>query len=415
MNRAVDLTHQAPYAAARQRHVLVITSTFPRWPNDTEPPFVFELCKKLSQGYEVTVLAPHAPGANQFEMMGAVRVLRFRYAPQRWETLTYLGGIIANLKEKPWRYALLPFFFLSQWAALRKIVRSEKIDLIHAHWLVPQGFTAALVGCTVTNAPPLVCTSHGGDLLSLNSGFMNQVKRWVIRRSSFVTVVNEAMKPRALALGADPEKLETLSMGVDGAGLFTKACEVTRSDKEILFVGRLVDKKGLAHLIEAMPEILSQVPGVRLTVVGDGPNASALKRRSTELGIAGAILFLGARTNAELPPLYSRATLLVAPSVITDQGDQEGMPVVLLEALACECPVVTTDLPAMQELLTHRQSALIVSQRNPSQIAAAVVELLEAPTLRSQLAREGKELALRKFDWTHVAMRHATIFEQLMR
>lgn len=394
--------------------ILVLTSTFPRWQDDTEPPFVLELCKSLNNRYQLLVLAPHAAGTQPFESIDGIQVERFRYAPEKWETLCYQGGIIANLNAKKWRYLLLPAFFVAQLLALLRVLRRENTSLIHAHWLIPQGLTASLAGLWSRTPAPVVCTSHGGDLLSLNVWPLNVIKQWVIRHSSFLTVVNAAMTNRALALGARPTCLATVSMGVDSLSTFTASTDVFRFNNEILFVGRLVEKKGLPYLLEAMPKILRLRPGVHLTIVGDGPNANALKHQAQTLGIAHAVDFIGAMANATVADHYRRATLLVAPSIITDQGDQEGLPVVLLEALACECPVVTTDIPATQGLLTHQQTAWIVPQRNSSLIASAVVTLLDAPELRLNLAKNAQEHVVKRYDWSNVATQYAEIFDQLL-
>lgn len=403
-------------ADSGEKHcVLVLTSTFPRWQGDTEPPFVLELCKNLSSHYRLLVLAPHAAGTKVTEFIAGVQVQRFRYAPERWETLCYQGGIIANLKVNGWRHLLLPLFFVAQlWAVLR-ILRHERIKLIHAHWLIPQGLTAAIAGVFAQNTPPVVCTSHGGDLLSLNAWPLNKVKQWVLKKSAYLTVVNTNMTERALSLGARPSCLQTVSMGVDSHGEFEPLAEVLRVDHEILFVGRLVDKKGLAYLIDALPDILHHCPDVKLTVVGDGPNAVSLKNQVQVLGVSHAVRFLGAMANSSIVDHYRRATVLVAPSVITDQGDQEGLPVVLLEAMACECPVVTTDLPAMQSLLVDQQTAWIVPQRNTGQIASAVVAMLKSPNVRQEMANKAREHVLKNYDWSNVAAQYADIFRSLIR
>ncbi len=123
--------------------ILVLTSTFPRWSGDREPPFVFELCKRLAETNEVTVLAPHCRGAVAEERIGErLRVRRFRYAPELLESLAYEGGILEKLRLARWRHLLVPAFFLAEaWAALRAI-RRERPDVIHAHWIVPQGVVA---------------------------------------------------------------------------------------------------------------------------------------------------------------------------------------------------------------------------------------------------------------------------------
>jgi glycosyltransferase involved in cell wall biosynthesis len=396
-----------------KKRVLVLTSTFPRWQGDSEPPFVFELARRLGDKFEILVLAPHADGAERFEMMAGIEVVRFSYAFPRWEKLAYQGGILANLKQNRWRFCLLPLFFAAQVAALCRLLSRQQIDFIHAHWLVPQGLSVVIAGLLVRKMPPLLCTSHGGDLLGLNGWLLTRIKKWIIRRSSRITVVSSAMVACARSLGARPDQLNTISMGVDAQTLFTPNSSTERADKELLFVGRLVEKKGIPFLLAAMPEIIRRQPGTRLSIVGDGPIGDALKQQVDRLGIGYAVTFRAALPNSDLPELYRRATVFVAPSIVTAQGDQEGLGLVLVEALACECPVVASDLPAIRDVIIDGDTGLLVPQKNPAAIADAVVKLLMEPRLRRQQARSGRAHVMQHFDWDGVAARYGRLFDEL--
>lgn len=396
-----------------KKRVLVLTSTFPRWQGDSEPPFVFELCRRLGDRFDIIVLAPHADGAKPSERMAGIEVLRFHYFFPRWEKLAYQGGILANLKQSRWRFCLLPFFFGAQIVALSRILRQQRIDVIHAHWLVPQGLSVAIAGLVARTMPPMVCTSHGGDLLGLSGWPLTPIKRWVIRCSSRFTVVSKAMTACALSLGARPGQLHTISMGVDAQTLFVPEPTMGRADNELLFVGRLVEKKGVAFLLDAMPEIIRRQPGTLLNIVGNGPLKDVLKQQVHRLGIAHAVTFRTALPNADLPELYRRATVFVAPSIVTEQGDQEGLGLVLVEALACECPVVASDLPAIRDVIIHGQTGLTAMQKNPAALADAVVRLLAEPGLRLQLARGGRQHVVQHFEWESVAARYGHLFDTL--
>src|SRR5690606_32660237 len=123
-----------------------------------------------------------------------------------------------------------------------------------------------------------------------------------------------------------------------------------RSPHELLFVGRLVEKKGLRHLLDAMPMVLASHPKVTLTVAGFGPELEDRKAQARQLGIAEKVQFLGAVAHDRLPDLYRRAAMLVTPFVPARSGDREGLGLVSVEALACGCPVVTTAIAAVREL-----------------------------------------------------------------
>lgn len=402
-------------AEVARHRVLVLTSTFPRWEGDHEPPFVYELCRRLSRRFEVLVLAPHAAGAARRETMDGVEVVRFPYFFARWQTLAYEGGILSKLRQNKWRYLQVPLFFFFQWLALARLLKKKQFDVIHAHWLIPQGLIAIWARSMQRKAPRLLCTSHGGDLYGLRGRWLDRLKRAVLERTDALTVVSRAMGELTVRYGAKADKLHVISMGVDARTLFTPDGEDVRTGHELLFVGRLVEKKGLAYLLKAMPAILARHPRVTLSVAGGGPEEWRLRSLAEELGIADRVTFLGPAQNRELPRLYRRATVFIAPFVVAENGDQEGLGLVLAEALACECPVVASDLPAVRDVVIDGVTGLTVRQRDSVDVASKVIALLDNPDLRRTLAKQGRMHVLTRFDWETVANRYAQLIEALAR
>lgn len=391
--------------------ILVLTSTFPRWKGDTEPPFVFELCRRLAAHYEVWVLAPHAPGAAVRERFDGLNIVRYRYFPERLENIAYEGGITAKLRKTPANYLALPFFLLGQWLAVRRLLRQRAFAAIHAHWLIPQGLVAIACAGTGTR-PPILCTSHGGDLFGLKGFAAEWIKRRVLRQAERHTVVSGAMKHAEIALGGIPERIYVLPMGVDLTGTFIPG-QTARSRTTLLFVGRLVEKKGLDYLLEALPPLLADFPALTLQIAGDGPDRPALEQQAASLGISAHVRFLGRIGNDRLPALYQHAAIAVFPSVTARGGDQEGFGLVAVEALGCECALVATDLPAMRDFLDDNVNALIVPQKNAMALTIALRTLLADPDLRSRLGRSGRLSVLKRFDWPVIADRYARILRDL--
>ena len=396
---------------ARPR-LLVLSSTFPRWPGDPEPGFVFELARHLTHRFEVTVLAPHAPGSLRHEEMDAVKVMRFRYAPGHWEQLaSHGGGILGRLRANPLHALLIPPFLLAGAWSLGQLLRREHFDLVHAHWLIPQGATALAVMALTNRRLPLVSTSHGGDIYGLRGTIAERIMGHVLRRSSKITVVSRAMKERALALGADADRLEVLPMGVDLIRRFVPDDALGRESEELLFVGRLVEKKGLAVLLDALPAVARHHPGVRLRVAGDGPLRQSLEQRARALGIAHRVDFLGMISQTKLPALYRRATLLVAPFVVASGGDQEGLGLVTAEAMGCGCPVLASDLPAVRDLICDGQTGCLTPSGDPLALERHLVALLDDAGRRAALAAEARRQVLERFDWQSIAARYGDLLE----
>ena len=395
------------------KRLLVVTSTFPRWEDDDDPPFVFELCNRLKTDYSIHVLAPHFPGAKTEENIGEIHVKRFRYFFEPLERLAYHGGILAKLKKNPFLYGLLPFFFMGELLALIKCLRQHRFNLIHAHWLIPQGLAALLACRLIKSCPPLLCTSHGGDLFGLQGIIMNKIKKWVILKSDALTVVSRTMREEVEMLGADHKRVHVIPMGADLKNRFVPV-ESKNNNDSLLFVGRLIEKKGLYYLINAMPLILIRHPQVYLRVAGDGPERINMERECKNLKISKHVRFLGAVKNDLLPALYQTSDVVVFPSVIADDGDREGFGLVLLEALGCECAVVTTDLPAMKDIITHGKTGIVVPQKNVEKLAEKIIRLLDDPVFRRSLGKEGRRFVLERYDWNRIASQYKMLIDKLI-
>ncbi len=392
-----------------------MTSTFPRWENDPGPAFVLELSRRLFEEFEITILTPRATGDKKEENISGLRVVRFPYFLKRWEKLAmHGGGILNQLKTNRLYYLMVPFFLLGQLTALLRLLRREHFDLIHAHWIIPQGFSAVLGLAMTGRKIPLVCTSHGGDLFALRGKISECLKKLVLRRSDAITVVSRAMENRVAQMGVAGENIHVLPMGVDLKNLFTSDPAVKRAEQELLFVGRLVEKKGVGILLEAMPEILKKHPSVKLVIAGSGPMEEPLKQQARHLQIAGQVEFLGAVSQAELPSLYRRATLAVFPFLVAKSGDQEGFGLVQVEAMGCGCPVISGDLPAVHDIVEHQKTGLLVPSGDAKTLAMTVIWALDHPDVCSAMAQEARRRVTEEFDWRVVSKKYAKLYEKLI-
>lgn len=392
--------------------LLVLASTYPRWVGDHEPGFVHELCRRLADRFDVVVLTPSASRANPSEEMDGVYVSRFRYAPRAMETLVSDGGMVANLRRHPWKWLLVPGLLLGMLIATVRQIRHGKFHAVHAHWLIPQGFVAVLARMAGNPSPPLLLTVHGGDLYAFGSAPFSRLKREVAKRAAAITVVGTAMQEAVSKLAGDGVPVLVKPMGV-AFSAFRPAPGLTRARSELLFVGRLVEKKGLRYLLDALPEIASAVPDVRLTVVGFGPEEAELRDRARRLGMSERVAFQGAVPQSRLPGFYQRATTLVAPFVQAESGDRDGLGLVMVEALACGCPVVTTRIPAVKDVFEGAWPEFCAEPANPRSIAEEVVRLVLArERAAADALRQGANLK-RKFDWDFVANGYADLLDQL--
>lgn len=360
----------------------------------------------MAERFDVIVLAPHAPGAKRVERFGPIEVRRFAYFFENLQTLAYNGGILSNLKRQPMNYLLTPLFVLSELLYLTRLLRSRKIDVIHAHWLIPQGAVALLARCLAGRRPAVVCTSHGSDLFGLSGKPFTKIKREIIRRCDRITVVSNAMRTYASRIGGRQD-IDVLSMGVDLRHRFVPSLDTPRQAHQILFAGRLVEEKGVRYAILAMPAIVKAYPHAELHVAGDGPERRELEALAARSGVAGHVVFLGALDPASLRERYCQATVFVVPSL------QEGLGLVLIEALGCECAVIATDLPAIADVIIDGVTGRICRQKDSEDLAEKIIALLADAPLRTALARAGRQHVLARYDWHHVARRYGALIADL--
>jgi glycosyltransferase involved in cell wall biosynthesis len=203
-------------------------------------------------------------------------------------------------------------------------------------------------------------------------------------------------------------------MGVDLENRFTPSTEPV-TDPVLVFAGRLVEKKGVARLIEAMPQVLAEEPRARLIIAGHGPLAEELAASVVRLNLDKAVEFVGKVPNARLPDILRRARLAVLPFRAAEDGDIEGLGLVTIEALGCGLPVIVGDVPAVHDVIEHGLNGWIVPAGPPATLAEAILRLLRQPDLAASLAAAGRRQALERFDWTVTAARYRDLLETLVR
>jgi glycosyltransferase involved in cell wall biosynthesis len=352
----------------------VLASTFPATPDDGTPAFVRDLAAYQTRDFDTLVLVPRVPGSAGRERLGRLTVQRFRYFPDRWEDLAD-GPILENLRRRRSRWLqVLPLLLAEAWA-LRRAVRRYRPDLVHVHWMLPQGL-AAMLGA---RGIPRVVTTHGGDIYALRDRLSTAAKRLVLRHAHAVTAMNADMADRLVGLGAPRSRVHVLPMGADVDTVRSVAAGVERVPGRLVFVGRLVEKKGVAVLLEALR--LLEPGDWSLEVVGDGPERADLEVRAAGLPVT----FAGCQPRSAVALAYARAEIAVVPSVPARSGDQDGLPVSLLEAMAAGCAVVGSRIPGIDAAVVDTDSGLLVPPGDPAALAAALTGLLADPDRRAKL------------------------------
>lgn len=396
-----------------KKKLLVLTSTFPRWANDDIVPFVCELSKRLTSDFDVSVLMSGYPRANAFEVIDGVKVYRFRYFFRKFEKLAGSGGILPTLQKNKFYYLVIPFFILGNFFALRKLVKKHRPDIIHAHWVIPQGFIAALIK-KIYKVPFLV-TAHGGDVFGLRGKFITAIKRFVLKNADKITVVSSAIKNEILIKIQSGLEIAVISMGVDS--------EHFRPDKRdesikiqykidgtfLLFVGRLTEKKGVRYLIKAMPAVIKKFPKTKLLIVGTGTLEEQLKSITRRLNLQNNVIFTGQIPNSKLSAYYATADIFIGPSIIAKSGDTEGLGLTFVEAAMSGLVSIATNVGGISDVIEDNITGFLTEQKNSSQLSEKIIYLLENPDEHRTISEATREKVTEQFDWKIIATSYSKL------
>ena len=402
-----------------KKSLVIVTSTFPRWKNDTDPPFVFELAKRLTGDFNITVLAPNFPGASAEETMDGVKVHRFRYFLKSLEILAGSEGILPTLKKNKLFFLLVPFFILAEFLALLRLIKKIKPDVIHAHWILPQGFVAGMAH-KITSVPYVV-TTHGGDIYGLQGWFASALKGFALRNAKTVTVVSKDIQDTIKHKFGKNIHTDIVPMGVDSK-LFNPDKKNNQLKEKygitgpfLLFVGRLTEKKGVKYLIKAMPEIVKEYPESKLLIIGTGEQKQNLQQLTRELNVADNIIFNGAVPNSELPGYFATADIFIGPSITAIGGDTEGFGLTFVEAGMSGCFVIGTDVGGIGDIIEHDKTGFLVPEKDPKAIADILVKILQDGTIVNNLKYRARKRIIQQFDWQTSASKYAEILNDNSR
>lgn len=398
----------------QKKKVLVLASTFPRWKNDTTPPFVFELEKRLAKDFQIHVLAPHHKGAKKYEELEGLKIHRFQYFwPSFSQKLCYEGGILPNIKKNKLLLFQGVTLILSELINAIKIIAREKIDFIHAHWLIPQGIVAYLI--YKIQKTPYIITIHGSDIFGLKSSLLIKIKKGILLNAAHITVVSNSLKEEIEKNISKDLRISVISMGVDSNLFHPK--KVNKSLKEkykinaqfILFIGRLAENKGVQYLISAMPQIIKRFNEAKLMIIGEGSFKVTLEKLASKLNLNTSLIFAGAVPNESLPCYYATADVFVSPSIKTKDG-QEGFGLTIVEASLSGCIPIGTRLGGIMDIITEGENGYLVSEKKSDEIASQVIKIFNDQKTLQIVKRNARTNALQKYDWKIISDKYLGIY-----
>jgi teichuronic acid biosynthesis glycosyltransferase TuaC len=391
-------------------NVLVLSHMFPSERDAGAGIFVLEQIRSLrAAGHKVTVVSPTPWAPRSLNFLGSVKkymmvprssvVDEFPVARPRVPTLPHRWGF--------WLSGLL--FYLSCRRVMRRILKHNEFDVIHAHAIMPDGFAAVLLGMEFHL--PTVCTVHGSDVnvYPATSRLVRLATIWALRHVDRVITVSAELRKHVLALagkvdvavihnGADTSKFKPTDKKNSRATL-----ALLSPRKIVCFVGYLRPEKGIEFLLEAFAGL--QTPNSQLCIVGDGPLRQSLMAQADKLGIARSCLFAGKRPHDEVPLWLSASDCLVLCSL------SEGLPTILPEAMLCRTPVVATPVGGVPEIILESETGKLVPCKDVKALTRAIDQILSDDCLASTIATRAEVVARKSLTWTANARETVAVYE----
>ncbi len=397
--------------------IVVVASTFPAADDDGVPAFVRDqviAMRQIDPSLRIDVLAPHDRRSRTTKVREHehYRELRFHYAWPRSIEVLAGRGIMPSLQANRLLYPLVLPLFVFEFFALLGLTRRTRPDVLYAHWFTPQAIVACWVGM-LTNTP-FVFTTHASDVSVWQKipWLGRHIVRFHVRRARHFTAVSRRSMDK-LAAFFTPSEWEQLRQR--GSLLPMGVQELAASDEpgdssRLLFIGRLVEKKGVHVLLESFARLRTERPDLTLTVAGDGPLRADLEAQAARLGLGPeSVTFAGYLTGADKARAMAEHGVYVVPSIITDSGDAEGLPVSLMEGLAAGKICVATAESGADDILDGTDAGLLVPHKDAVALHVALRTAVDlGPDERRAMSESARRTA-EQFYWPSVARQHLTV------
>ena len=357
-------------------------------------------CVRLIQS-PVTYLPD--PLQNHIAELLSAQLAIARAEPRRYvTTLQHVASAsISDRSIEPWKRLL-------QAGHLATLLQQSDVERLHAHFA--HGSTHVAMLASMLTGLPFSFSAHARDIYNNASPRLLREK---MRAAEMVVTCTRANQEHLQSMmpALDQDKIKLAYHGADLAKFSLR--EPALDDDVpplILSAGRLIEKKGLSDLLQALRLLHGKGLPFRCQVVGEGPERARLEMQIRALGLESVVSLLGACSQEELVERYGSATVFALPCKVLANGDRDGIPNVLVEAMACGLPVVSTPISGIPELIESGQNGLLVPPGNTAELAAAIELLLRDRELRQRLARSARATVEERFDSTVCARTLAGLF-----
>lgn len=393
-----------------KKNLLVVASSYPVSKGDFNGIFVHELSKRLTAQHNVIVVCPYKTGLKRRDVFDGVTIYRHNQFVFNNINLAYGIGLYENLKRNPLLFMVIPFYFLYLFFAIKRMVKKYDISVIHAHWLIPNGFIAALYKKLLNKKIRIISTMLGSDLRNFNTGFGKIIKNFTLKVSDELSVLTNAQRQEFKEI-CDFKDTNVIPLGVDTSvfnpNRYDESLKVELDIKGpfILFCGILTEAKGIHHLIRAMKVVIEKYPEAKLAAIGQGSIKAELIATSDSLGITNHIIFLGPFDYEELPRYYATADVFVLPSYA------EALGMVIAESMSCGTLPLASGFPDEHDVLKNDNS-LRLEVGNEEVIANKILHVLNNSEDYKSHIENGLTHIRENFEWDKIVSSYVNLLSK---
>lgn len=407
-------------------NICSLTHTYPRFINDINGPFVETLMEHIARhGHDVSVLTAYDPAWNRKPDDHTVDLRTYKYIkPDSMHILGYSRTIEGNIRFRKRVLALSPFLFMGSFTAFLRLVREKKPDVLHAHWILPNGFIAGQVA-RITGVPLLI-QLHGSDVFTAEKNpLFRTMARSAASNARWIISPSPDLKIRLGAIGIDTSKISLVPNTVEAdfntslsdgdAENLRKELGIPNDHIIVLAVGRMVYVKGFNYLLEAFARIVETQENVTLVIAGGGVLYDNIKEMSEALGVNEQVRLPGPVSREEVPKYFSMADIAVVPSIKHESGAVDGLPVVVPEAMASGLPIVASNVGGISVLVKNDVTGVLVPERDPDSLARGILRLIEHPELRTKYGNRAKTVIEKAVNYDTISAHFVKVYESMTR
>ena len=403
------------------------------FPSLSETFILNQITGLIDRGYEVDIYA-YGPGKDpkmhedveKYNLLG--RTFYFgAFYPQIPENrllrlLKAMTLIIKNCYKNPMALlrSLNVFSFGKEAASLRILYKiipfldKGQYDIVHCHY-GPNGSLAALLKDTGALRGKVITVFHGFDMTRFIKKNGKKVYDYLFKKGDLFLPISKRWKDELITLGCSEDKIHVHRMGIDTQRYqFSIRRPKDNGKVTILTIARLVEKKGVRYGIQATAKVLEEYPDVEYTIIGDGPLRDEIETLVDTLNLRNKVTLLGWKKQEEITELMHDFDILLAPSVTSEDGDQEGIPVVLMEAMAQGLPVVSTYHSGIPELVQDGESGFLVPERDIDALAEKLKYLIKHQELWPAMGQAGRKYVEDNYDIHKLNDRLIEIYRRLL-